>query len=160
MFDDLPPVRVDNLVWDGKRIRFSVVRGDHRADYNGILVDANSIDGKVTVTEGSRNNEYVWKAECDEAHAPASARTDEARGLRTVKMAQVSEPLPSERSAALPLEDQTVGRRVSRAGVMASSSPLRPPGVPEKFSHATVFGLIQCAGGMSLLELGQLVLRC
>ena len=62
VFDDLPPVRVDNLVRDGKKIRFSVVRGDHRADYNGILADANSIDGKVTVTEGSQNNEYVWKA--------------------------------------------------------------------------------------------------
>ena len=62
--DDLPPVAVSNLTRDGKKVRFTVVRGDHRADYSGVVADADTINGTVTVKEkdDGESDEFVWKA--------------------------------------------------------------------------------------------------
>ncbi len=60
--DDLPPVRVNDLKLAAKRVRFSVVRGNNRADYSGVWADANTINGTVTVTTEGQSKENVWKA--------------------------------------------------------------------------------------------------
>ena len=60
--DDLPPVRVNNLKLADKRVRFSVVRGNTRADYSGVWADPNTINGTVTVTTEGQSKEEVWKA--------------------------------------------------------------------------------------------------
>jgi hypothetical protein len=60
--DDLPPVRVNDLKLTDKRVRFSVVRGNSRADYSGVWADANTLNGTVTVTIEGQSTEHVWKA--------------------------------------------------------------------------------------------------
>jgi len=60
--DDLPPVRVNDLKLSDKRVRFSVVRGNTRAEYSGVWADANTINGTVTVTTEGQSKEHVWKA--------------------------------------------------------------------------------------------------
>jgi hypothetical protein len=61
-FDKLPPVAVTDLKLDGKTIRFAVVRGEHRADYSGVVADANTINGTVKVTDEGETTEFVWEA--------------------------------------------------------------------------------------------------
>jgi hypothetical protein len=61
-FDKLPPVAVTDLKLDGKNIRFAVVRGEHRADYSGVVADANTINGTVKVTDEGETSEFVWEA--------------------------------------------------------------------------------------------------
>jgi len=60
--DDLPPVRVNDLKLTDKRVRFSVVRGNNRADYSGVWAEADTINGTVTVTIEGQSTEHVWKA--------------------------------------------------------------------------------------------------
>jgi hypothetical protein len=62
-FDDLPPARVEKLTLDNKKVRFSVVRGEHRADYSGTLDGSDIINGTVIVTDAGQSHEFVWKAE-------------------------------------------------------------------------------------------------
>ncbi len=71
-FDKLPPVAVTDLKLDGKNIRFAVVRGEHRADYSGVVVDANTINGTVKVTDEGEASEFVWEAkrETKKTNAP------------------------------------------------------------------------------------------
>lgn len=61
-FDELPAVAVTNLSLQGKDIRFVVIRGDHRADYAGVVTDRNTINGKVKVTDDGETTEFVWMA--------------------------------------------------------------------------------------------------
>ena len=61
-FDDEEPVKASNLKRDGKKVRLTVVRGDRHADYSGVLADANTINGTVTVKQGDQMHEYPWKA--------------------------------------------------------------------------------------------------
>ena len=60
--DDLPPVRVSDLKLEDKRVRFSVIRGENRAEYSGVWADSNTINGTVTVTTEGQSKEHVWKA--------------------------------------------------------------------------------------------------
>jgi len=60
--DELPPVRVNDLKLVEKRVRFSVVRGQNRADYVGVWADPSTINGTVTVTTDGQSQEHVWKA--------------------------------------------------------------------------------------------------
>jgi len=61
-FDDLSPVPVSQLKLDGKQVHFSVVRNEHRADYTGVVADADTINGTVLVTNDGQATEFVWKA--------------------------------------------------------------------------------------------------
>jgi hypothetical protein len=61
-FDQLPPVAVTDLKLEGKDIRFAVIRGDHRADYAGVVTDRDTINGKVKVTDDGETTEFVWTA--------------------------------------------------------------------------------------------------
>lgn len=61
-FDALPPVPASGLKLDGKNIQFTVVRGDKRADYRGVLDDPDTINGKVSIKQDGDLNEYLWKA--------------------------------------------------------------------------------------------------
>jgi hypothetical protein len=62
-FDDQEAVKVSDLKQDGKKVTFSVLRGDRRASYSGTVETADTINGKVTVsTEGGQPNEYGWTA--------------------------------------------------------------------------------------------------
>jgi hypothetical protein len=69
-FDDEPPVKVADLSFREKNVRFTVVRGKHRAAYSGVLADADSINGTVTVTDEGESHEWVWKAKRKPAPAP------------------------------------------------------------------------------------------
>jgi len=60
--DELPPVRVTDLKQADERVRFSVVRGNNRAEYSGVWADTNTINGTVTVTTEGQSKENVWKA--------------------------------------------------------------------------------------------------
>ena len=61
-FDDLMPVPVRDLQLDGKSLRFTVIRGDRRADYHGIVADRNTINGTVKVTAMGETTEDRWEA--------------------------------------------------------------------------------------------------
>jgi hypothetical protein len=62
VFDDQPPVKVTNLTFDGTTVKFTVVRGQRRADYNGKMADQDTIQGTVTTTATGETDEYTWKA--------------------------------------------------------------------------------------------------
>jgi hypothetical protein len=61
-FDKLEPVKINDLVVDGKKVNFSVLRGDHRAEYSGTIDAADTINGRVLVTEKNQTEEYTWTA--------------------------------------------------------------------------------------------------
>ncbi len=61
-FDEQPPVAVTKLALDGKKVRFTVVRGNHRAEYSGVLAKTDAINGTVTVTDEGQSHEFEWKA--------------------------------------------------------------------------------------------------
>jgi hypothetical protein len=61
-FDDLEPIPVRDLRLDGKTLQFSVVRGDRRADYRGIVADRDTINGTVKVTANGESSEDRWEA--------------------------------------------------------------------------------------------------
>jgi hypothetical protein len=63
-FDDLSPVKVSELKLAGKNIAFTVVRGAKRAEYKGVVADANpdTMSGKVTITTENQPTEFLWNA--------------------------------------------------------------------------------------------------
>jgi hypothetical protein len=62
-FDDLAAVKINDLKVVDKKINFSVLRGDRRALYEGTIASADTINGKVIVTqEGGQENEFGWTA--------------------------------------------------------------------------------------------------
>jgi hypothetical protein len=63
IFDDQPPVKVSNLLFDGTAVKFTVDRGARRAEYSGKMTDADTIQGTVTTTTTSESREFTWKAE-------------------------------------------------------------------------------------------------
>lgn len=62
-YDDEEPVEVQALKLDGRDLGFSVRRGDRNSVYSGKLADADTINGKVTVTIENRNEEFTWTAQ-------------------------------------------------------------------------------------------------
>lgn len=68
-FDNQEPVQVQNLKFDGKKVRFSVTRGERQSDYSGAL-DGDVINGTVTVTYEGQSTEYPWKATRDTVKKP------------------------------------------------------------------------------------------
>jgi hypothetical protein len=65
IFDEEQPVKATGLTFDGKTVKFTVVRGERRADYTGKLDGKDKINGTVTTTTtaSGQTNEFVWKAE-------------------------------------------------------------------------------------------------
>lgn len=63
VFDDQEPVRVNPLTVDGNSVRFTVVRGERKAEYRGKVADADHVNGTVLVTVDGQTNEFEWKAE-------------------------------------------------------------------------------------------------
>lgn len=62
-FDELEPIKVDDLVVAGKQITFTVKRGDRRAEYAGTIDGPNTINGKVSVTAAENQpNAFAWTA--------------------------------------------------------------------------------------------------
>jgi hypothetical protein len=61
-FDDAQPVTVNDLKVAGKSVNFSVLRGERRAAYAGTRVDADTINGTVSVTSMNTNDEFTWTA--------------------------------------------------------------------------------------------------
>ena len=61
-FDDLEPVPARDLRLDGKSLRFTIIRGDRRADYHGIVADRDTINGTVKVTAMGETTENRWEA--------------------------------------------------------------------------------------------------
>lgn len=62
-FDQGASVKVNDLKAAGKQVSFSVLRGDRRASYSGMITDRDTINGKVTITaEGGQPTEYGWTA--------------------------------------------------------------------------------------------------
>jgi hypothetical protein len=61
-FDGLEPVPAREIRRDGKSFRFTVVRGDRRADYQGVMADRNTINGTVKVTANGETIEDPWEA--------------------------------------------------------------------------------------------------
>lgn len=78
-FDDLPPVVVSKLTFDGKSVRFTVVRGNRRAAYSGVLDKADTINGTVTITTDGQSEEHEWQAK----RKPA-AKADDGSSARLV----------------------------------------------------------------------------
>jgi len=69
-FDDQPAVKVEKLTLDGKKVRFAVVRGQKRSEYEGAL-EGEAIKGTVTVTYDGQSEEFTWKATREKAKDPA-----------------------------------------------------------------------------------------
>lgn len=61
-FDDLPPVRVDDLKLEKDEIRFTVRRGEKTARYEGKVAGPDTINGKVTILEGGQSTPFGWTA--------------------------------------------------------------------------------------------------
>jgi hypothetical protein len=61
-FDNLAPVPALDLQLMGKTVRFTVVRGERRADYQGVMADRDTINGKVKVTSEGQTTEDLWEA--------------------------------------------------------------------------------------------------
>lgn len=62
-FDDQEAVKVTDLKIKGKKVTFTVLRGNRRSAYSGELASEKTINGDVTVTvEGEPANEYGWTA--------------------------------------------------------------------------------------------------
>ncbi len=63
-FDDQAPVKINDLKVVGKKVDFSVLRGDRRAAYTGSIASADTINGQVIVTgEGGQPSEFGWTAQ-------------------------------------------------------------------------------------------------
>lgn len=62
-FDDEAPIKATELRRDSKKVRLTIVRGDHRAEYSGVLADSNTINGTVTIKQGDKMNDYPWRAQ-------------------------------------------------------------------------------------------------
>jgi hypothetical protein len=62
-FDDQEPVKVADLKVVGKKVNFTVIRGDRRASYSGTMTKPDTINGKVLVA-GANNqaSEFGWTA--------------------------------------------------------------------------------------------------
>jgi hypothetical protein len=60
-FDELEPIAVRDLRLDAKKIHFTVVRGDRRADYDGIVAKPDTINGTVKITTKGETVEYPWE---------------------------------------------------------------------------------------------------
>lgn len=60
--NDLEPVKASAIKLNGTKIQLTVVRGDHRAEYSGVVVEGNTINGRVTVEQDGTTNDYPWKA--------------------------------------------------------------------------------------------------
>ena len=70
-FDDLEPVKVDDLDVRGKQVRFVVKRGDRRSEYAGTLDGPNTLNGKVSVTAADNQpNAFTWTARRRPAGTP------------------------------------------------------------------------------------------
>ncbi len=66
-FDEESPVKVDDFQVEGKKVSFSVTRGERRAAYSGTLGDANTINGNVTVNVAEKPaTEFTWTAKHQE----------------------------------------------------------------------------------------------
>lgn len=63
IFDSQEPVRVGKIAVDGKAVKFTVLRGPNKSDYNGKVADADHINGTVVVTTNGQATEFPWKAE-------------------------------------------------------------------------------------------------
>jgi hypothetical protein len=61
-FDDQVPVKVTDLKLLGKRVTFTVMRGDGRASYDGSLASTETINGTVTIARDGQVDEYGWTA--------------------------------------------------------------------------------------------------
>jgi len=61
-FDNLAPVPALDFQLRGKTVRFTVVRGERRADYDGVVADRDTINGKVKVTSKGQTTEDLWNA--------------------------------------------------------------------------------------------------
>jgi hypothetical protein len=61
-FDDQEPVKVTDLKVSGKKVTFSVMRGEARASYNGSLDSADTINGKVMIARAGQTDEFGWTA--------------------------------------------------------------------------------------------------
>src|SRR5262245_25136465 len=60
-FDDEKPVKINDLKVVDKKVSFSVLRGDRRAFYSGTIDDADTINGKVSVSEqGGQSMDFGW----------------------------------------------------------------------------------------------------
>lgn len=61
--DDQKPVKINDLTVKGRKVNFSVLRGERRAAYQGTIASQDTINGVVTVTgEGGQSNEFGWTA--------------------------------------------------------------------------------------------------
>jgi hypothetical protein len=67
-FDELEPTPVRDLKLDDatKTVRFTVVRGQRRADYKGVVSDGDTIRGTVIVTADGQSSENRWEAKREE----------------------------------------------------------------------------------------------
>jgi hypothetical protein len=62
-FDDQESVKVNDLKREGKRVRFSVLRGERTASYDGEFSGDGTIDGKVSVAGADNQaNQFGWTA--------------------------------------------------------------------------------------------------
>ena len=70
-FDDLEPIKVDDLKVAGKQVTFTVKRGDRRAEYAGSLDGPDTINGKVNVAAAENQpNAFTWTAKRRPAAKP------------------------------------------------------------------------------------------
>ena len=70
-FDDLEAVKVEDFKVAGKKVTFSVKRGDRRAAYSGTAGDGDTINGMVTVTVAEDPaSEFTWTAKRKAAEKP------------------------------------------------------------------------------------------
>jgi hypothetical protein len=76
-FDDLEPVRVNDLKVDAKKVTFAVVRGAKTSSYSGVVADSETINGTVTVTVDGDSTEFVWKAK----RKPSKDKPDSSSAL-------------------------------------------------------------------------------
>ena len=66
--DDVEALKVDGLKVEGKRVEFTVKRGERTAKYGGSFADADTINGTVTVTGAEatgQDSSYGWTASRD-----------------------------------------------------------------------------------------------
>jgi hypothetical protein len=63
VFDDESPVPARDLKFENGTLRFTVVRGERRAEYTGKLPDPDHIQGTVAVTTEGNTASFEWNAE-------------------------------------------------------------------------------------------------
>lgn len=61
-FDDEAPVPVKNIIFAGQSIEIEIMRGIRTSSYKGKFVDANTIQGEVSVSAGGNTNVSSWTA--------------------------------------------------------------------------------------------------